>query len=82
MSTILTEQQFSEALDVHFAEKKRRYMERFRIGAQRYGACDLDAKDWIKERQEEADDQEIYGIFEVARVRRLATKLAAHGAPR
>lgn len=72
---VLTEQQFSDALDRYFAEKKRRYMVRFRQGAQQYGVLELDSRDWMKERQEEVDDGEIYSVFEIERVRRLAQRM-------
>ncbi len=76
---VLTEAQFEAALDRYFAEKKRRCMDRFRMGSQKYGVLDLDSRDWIKEGMEETDDRTNYDVFEIERVSRVAKRMAAHG---
>ncbi|HQQ75718.1 MAG TPA: hypothetical protein PLB01_00045 [Thermoanaerobaculia bacterium] len=64
---ILTREEYADAIDMVHATEKRELLERFDVGAERYGILDLSLKDWEREEHEERLDKKAYKIFDWVR---------------
>lgn len=78
---ILTREQYARLIEAHFDTAKSNFIEwisllckddfrqvamrRFDEGGQKYGPCDLEAKDWQYEADEEGVDGIAYSLFDV-----------------